>query len=117
LAKDPAQRKKALHNITESARRLLCLVEEAGSIRADFIAPDYPGGRKVLKKDQKSLEKFGLIISHDEHTPAGHHENVLESWNFFQKRKRIDLPDGLLLPDALETLKSKIGGHKSPFQI
>jgi len=116
LVQDEMWRKKQIGALSLTAKSLLDHVESAGSIRLDFLAPDWPRGVTGLKKDRNILEKKALVMSRDEHTKTGTHQTVLESWESFRNREHIKVPRGLRREKALEILKPYLGPRKSVFE-
>ena len=114
LALDPVWRGRQVRSLNKSSKTLFDTVERMGQVRLDFLAPDWPSGRKALNKDRTALEKRALVVSHDEHTETGAHEAVLESWDSFRKRSGMNVSE-LSRDSATDTLARFLRGKKSPF--
>jgi hypothetical protein len=115
LAEDETWRNRQLKKLSVSARRLFDLVDSSGTIRMDFVAPEWLGGRPALRKDRATLERLSLVLSHDEHTESGAHEAVLESWRHFRERSKTHVSSDLDLTTAAMQLRPWLRGKRSVF--
>ena len=116
LAEDPKWRSRQKKKVSPSARALLRMVERRGSIRLDFLVPEWPGGHAQLKKDRTALERSGLVVSHDEHTESGTHQAVIKSWAELRKCKGIHAPLDMDREEAQQTLREFTKGRKYTLQ-
>lgn len=115
LVTDDSYRKRSLSKLTPLARAMLGHVEKHGSVRMDFLSNEIGKSQKELKKARELLERLCLVASHDEHTPDGHHEVVLEAWPALIRRKDIKVPSSLTFESALSSFQEKLGKHRIPF--
>jgi hypothetical protein len=113
LALNPERKLSQTSSLDDSAEKLLTLVNSSPTLRLDFLAPDWKGGAKRLKRDRVKLENRGLALTHDEHTDQGIHQTVIESWEHFRKRNKIKTSELPSVFEATSILKKIIGTHKT----
>ncbi|UGY16774.1 hypothetical protein HAP48_0004330 [Bradyrhizobium septentrionale] len=113
LAIDPARRKSVKGKLSKPAAKLLGIVEKSGSVRLDFVEPEWSGGSKGLKRAREELERYGAVLTQDEHTERGSHQLVLESWEHFRERARIPEKDLPSLQEATAKISKLVGPHKT----
>ena len=68
-----------MHNLNDTAQKVLKFLTNAGSVRSDELKVGTVG-RKELNESVRILERRLLIHSRQVHTESGAHAKVLESW-------------------------------------
>lgn len=86
-----------MKGLSKSARNLLEMIDEQGSLRTDQLAWPKSATAKPGAAARK-LEKKLLIHAVEFHTDSGAHAKLLETWNTWTRR--IGIPVGTILPEA-----------------
>jgi hypothetical protein len=94
-----------LRGLKPDARLLLGRLRRGRPVRTDEAPP--AKGRK-LAVVATELERRLLARSYSQHTPAGHHVKVLETWGAWAKGRGIATGDRPGVPDALEALSAPV---------
>ncbi len=81
IAREPWQ----LKNLSNSARLLLLMIDERGSVTTDQLPPP-PSGKAKVGDAARELEKKLLVNGDQIHTVSGAHAKVLETWPHWARR-------------------------------
>ncbi|MCM3874049.1 MAG: hypothetical protein ND895_25455 [Pyrinomonadaceae bacterium] len=95
-----------MKGLSKSARLLLAMIDEQGSLRTDQLA--WPKSRTAKPGEAaRELEKKLLIHAGEFHTESGTHAKLLETWKTWAKR--VSFPVGTIqVETAMEKMEERV---------
>ncbi len=95
-----------MSKLSVSARRLLALVDERGSVITNELPP-LGRGKLTVGDVTRELERKLLILAVQVHTAKGAHAKALETWDHWVARKGFQIP---IIPSdkAKQTLEDRL---------
>jgi hypothetical protein len=103
-----------MKGLSRSARNLLEMIDEQGSLRTDQLA--WPKSRTAKPGEAaRELERKLLIHAGEFHTESGAHAKLLETWKTWARR--IGFPVKTMRPEiAMQKMEERVGKLNEQFE-
>jgi hypothetical protein len=103
-----------MKELSKSARHLMELVDERGSVRTDQLA--WPKARMAKPGEAaRELEKRLLIYSGQFHTESGAHAKLLETWDTWARRVRFAVGT-MQVESAIQKMEARVRKLNEQFE-
>jgi len=103
-----------MKGLSKSARQLLEMIDEQGSLRTDQLA--WPKSGTVKPGEAaRELERKLLVHAGEFHTESGAHAKLLETWKIWARRNGF--PIGTMQPEsAIQKMEERVGKLNAQFE-
>jgi hypothetical protein len=112
VATDSGWRAPRIDALSARARELFDAVAKAPPLRLDEHAArekiTTKEARRDLQEARRELERALLVHGYEIHTDRGTHANLLEPWELWAVREKVDVRK-MTLEEAVEALRAKCG--------